>query len=86
MIEDTIDTITALVVVSLIGVGCTSTRHVSVTHEIQPAPETTIEQFFTPPPPGVTISRPPPFWPPHEHVGPGADTSRAPWNTRPATF
>ncbi len=73
--NDIIDTITGLSIIALLSVGCTSVKqqpepirfnYVPSLVQTQ-VPEQTIEQFFTPPPPGVNVK--PPNWPPHLHIG-----------------
>ena len=72
---------TSLILLVFTGASCSTTHHVMLDHDVTvtPEPEPTIESFFTPPPPGVTINRPPPFWPPHEHIIPVDSQGELPW-------
>lgn len=61
-------------------VTITGCNHVSITHSPEPLdPDAKLEDFFYPPPAGAIYhprrNRPPPFWPPHEHLAPVDETN-----------
>jgi hypothetical protein len=70
--NDVIDTITGASIIALLSVGCSTIKQPEPVQT--QAPVQTIEQFFSPPPPGVKSQSAqakiqPPNWPPHLHMG-----------------
>lgn len=66
-------TLAALITIT----GC---NHTSTTSNFKPVgPHAKLEDFFYPPPEGVSYhprwNRPPPFWPPDEHLAPIDDSN-----------